>query len=469
MMGHFVVYQQNFTPGSITLGGNMAAGTVGAATNYVVAVKSLGPLVEQCNNAVDDDLDTLIDCADPDCAASPLCSMPTITLIPIALSATSVQGLAVSDQTFTVSNTGTGTLNYTIAVDAGADWLSVSPASGDAATSEVDTITISFPTAASLTPAVYTASITVTDANATNSPQVIPVTLTITEEPTPLISLIPVSLAATSVHGLAVPDQTFTVSNTGAGTLNYTLAVAAGADWLNVSPASGDAAASEVDTITVSFPTAASLTPAVYTASITVTDANATNSPQVIPVTLTITEEPTPLISLAPVALSASSPQGAVVADQTFTVTNTGGGTLNYTIAVDAGADWLSISPASGDAAAAEVDTITVSFPTASLLTPAVYTASITVTDANATNSPQVILVTLTITNVTGPNVTVVTPVDYQVAQLNVGDLYLLDRTYTLTSIPDEIGAGTAEWIMPFNDDKVVTSESCRVRSPLLP
>jgi len=39
MMGHFVVYQQNFTPGSITLGGNMAAGTVGAATNYIVIVQ----------------------------------------------------------------------------------------------------------------------------------------------------------------------------------------------------------------------------------------------------------------------------------------------------------------------------------------------------------------------------------------------------------------------------------------------
>ncbi|MBW2164935.1 MAG: putative metal-binding motif-containing protein, partial [Deltaproteobacteria bacterium] len=63
VMGHFDVYKQNFSAGTSTLGGNF----------YIVIVKPYTPVPEICDNGIDDDLDSLIDCADADCSADPAC------------------------------------------------------------------------------------------------------------------------------------------------------------------------------------------------------------------------------------------------------------------------------------------------------------------------------------------------------------------------------------------------------------
>ncbi len=57
-------------------------------------------------------------------------------------------------------------------------------------------------------------------------------------------------------------------------------------------------------------------------------------------------------------------------------------------------------------------------------------------------------------------NVQIISPSNYSVACLNVGDEYYLDRSYNLTSIPAELDTGSEEWIMTDNDDKYMTSSS---------
>ena len=42
---------------------------------------------------------------------------------------------------------------------------------------------------------------------------------------------------------------------------------------------------------------------------------------------------------------------------------------------------------------------------------------------------------------------------------MQVGDTYYLDRNYILTSIPAELAVGGEKWIMPYNDDKVITAD----------
>src|SRR2546426_12679870 len=86
--------------------------------------------------------------------------------------------------------------------------------------------------------------------------------------------------------------------------------------------------------------------------------------------------------------------EGAVTSkSQTFNITNTGQGTLNWTASVSA--SWLSISPASG-ATTTQTDVITVTVnPTG--LTSNIYTAPVTISALGATNSPQQVLITLAI------------------------------------------------------------------------
>jgi len=121
-----------------------------------------------------------------------------------------------------------------------------------------------------------------------------------------------------------------------------------------------------------------------------------TNGPVVKWDTLRIQADATsPTILLSPTSLSPSTSVGASPASQSFTVQNTGGGTLNYSVGVDQ--TWLSVSPTSGTSTTG-VNTHTVSYSTASL-SAGTYAAAITVTDPSATNSPRTVNVNLTVTS----------------------------------------------------------------------
>ncbi|NLE59220.1 MAG: hypothetical protein GX616_12725 [Planctomycetes bacterium] len=307
---------------------------------------------------------------------------PTIGCSPTTLTPSCQQGSNAASQTFAVQNTGTGTLSYSISDDAA--WLSCSPSSGTS-TGEADTITVTYATSG-LTAGTYYASISVSDSGATNSPQTVDVTLTVSPPP-PTITRSPATLSPSCWKGSNATSQTFTVQNTGGGTLNYS--ISDNQTWLSVTPASGTSTG-EADTITVNYATS-SLSAGTHNATITISDPAATNNPQTIAVTLTVTARPT--ITRSPATLTPSCSQGSNASSQTFTVQNTGGSTLSYSITDNQ--TWLSVTPTSGTSTG-EVDTITVNYTTSGLAA-GTYYATITISDANATNNPQTIAVTLTV------------------------------------------------------------------------
>src|SRR3990172_436033 len=226
-------------------------------------------------------------------------AVPSISVSPASLSASAAQGGNASSQSFQVRNSGGGTLSYTISDSA--TWLSTTPTSGTS-TGGQDTITVNYATSG-LSAGTYSATITVTASGATNSPQTIPVSLTISAVPS--ISVSPASLSASAAQGSNAPSQSFQVGNFGGGTLSYTISDSA--TWLSTTPTSGTSTG-EQDTITVNYATSG-LSAGTYSATITVTASGATNSPQTIPVSLTISAVPS--ISVSPASLSASAAQGS--------------------------------------------------------------------------------------------------------------------------------------------------------------
>jgi hypothetical protein len=104
------------------------------------------------------------------------------------------------------------------------------------------------------------------------------------QENFPVIVLDPGSLSFVTTPGINPADKTIALSNGGEGTLTWTAAVEAGAPaWLSVNPASGTGNA----TLTVGV-NSVGLAPGNYTKVITVTAPGATNTPQIVHVTLTI-------------------------------------------------------------------------------------------------------------------------------------------------------------------------------------
>ena len=98
---------------------------------------------------------------------------PVITLDRDQLNACAITGGSTTgDQTFSISNSGDGTLNWNVTANAG--WLDCSPVSG----SDSGIVTVSVD-ASGLAAGTYTGTISVSDSNASNSPQTVTVNLTV--------------------------------------------------------------------------------------------------------------------------------------------------------------------------------------------------------------------------------------------------------------------------------------------------
>ena len=140
----------------------------------------------------------------------PQATAPAILLSPSSFSPTAVEGQNAPDNVFLVSNSGGGILRYSLSDDS--DWLSVSPVSGNS-TGESDPTTITYNTTG-LTSGSYNTTITVSDRFASNDPQKISISLTVTP-PTPEIDVNPTSLEPVSMEGIDAMSDTFTVRNSG--------------------------------------------------------------------------------------------------------------------------------------------------------------------------------------------------------------------------------------------------------------
>jgi hypothetical protein len=214
----------------------------------------------------------------------------------------------------------------------------------------------------------------------------------------PLIHLNKMSIEHTIPEGSSLPDDTFTVKNAIANTtLNYT--VSDDVAWLSTSGGDGTSVGEE-DTISISYDGVASLTEGVYEAVVSVDSTQINKSPADLFITLNVVG---PVMTLSESAFTHDIGFGGSIADDTFTVANTGGGSFSYTVSDDA--SWLSVTPVSGGPLGnGDSDLLTVDYDVTGLL-PGPYSATITVdsADPNVDNVPSIIDVTLNI-NVSAPD-----------------------------------------------------------------
>ncbi|GAC1634127.1 MAG: hypothetical protein NVS4B11_35870 [Ktedonobacteraceae bacterium] len=219
---------------------------------------------------------------------------------------------------------------------------------------------------AGLTPGSYTGSIVFSTSAGTET---IPVTFTLAQPATPIMTVSTATLAYNGVVGQAGPaPQSVIVTNTVGGTLNWQAAVATtiGGNWLSVAPASGSLTAHQSASLSVTATQLNTLTPGTYNGTITITGDDgaghaAPGSPQVIPVSFVvqaacaITTGPTSLTFAGVVGQTASTPQ-------TITITASGAcvHAIDWTATPAASGNWLVPTPATGVATLATAGTSSV-------------------------------------------------------------------------------------------------------------
>ncbi|MBX3729231.1 MAG: hypothetical protein KF858_08600 [Candidatus Sumerlaeia bacterium] len=202
-------------------------------------------------------------------------------------------------------------------------------------------------------------------------------------EALPRLALSPALVERRVVVGHDAIDETITLTNVGAGTLQFTTLTPS---WASVVPESGNVTG-ELE-LSLSFSTA-DLAPGTYLDAVRVFSGNADNSPQQVPLVLTVEERPR--IGLSTASIVDSVIEGEDLPDRSLMLSNLGGGVLEYETQTPA---WISVAPASGSVSE-EVE-LTLSFATRSLGV-GVHIGAMVTTSLNADNSPQEVLVQITV------------------------------------------------------------------------
>jgi len=296
---------------------------------------------------------------------------------------------STTPQISNVSVTSTDTaLNFTTVVNTngGGGWLTTFPG-GAATTPQNLGITVN-PTG--LAAGTYTGSIDIVSANVANSPQRIGVTLVIA--PNETLAATPGQLSFTQFVGGAAPaEQTVQISANTAIPFTVSTVLNSGANWLTVTPASGNTTSSVAVRVNGS-----SLSAGQYTGELVIQSQSAGNTVRV-PVTLTVSSART--LTLTPNQLTfTAGANGQAPAAQEIAVTSTGG-VINFQATVSTnpvGGAWISLAPLTG----ATPGRLSVSVNPQGLQ-PGIYRATISVAAEGASNSPQTAEITFTVTGTT--------------------------------------------------------------------
>ncbi|MGH7968455.1 MAG: beta strand repeat-containing protein, partial [Limisphaerales bacterium] len=281
--------------------------------------------------------------------------------------------------------------SYTAAAvtDTGSGWLSVSPTESTQApaTLFVDV------NGAALSPGLYTGTITLTSAGASNSPYVIPITLLVSTNP--ILNINPSALTfAYQIGQPTPPAQTLTFSSSGSA-INYLLtAQTQTGNWLSLSQPNGTTPGMATAQVAPG-----SLAAGTYNGTITVTSPSGM---QTVPVTLLVTSVPVIQVDQNAVTINYQF-GGSLPAAETLQVVSSST-PIPFAVSITSGGgpNFLSVTPASGTTPAPL--TLSVNQDVLASLAPGLYTSSITITGQSSGNGPIVVPVQLIVSNTVNLN-----------------------------------------------------------------
>jgi hypothetical protein len=299
---------------------------------------------------------------------------PGLNVSPSSISrSTNVGSGAVFNETIQISNSGNGTLNWTVSEDK--SWLSLGASSGSGDASVPLTIN-----SAGLAGGTYHEEVVISAPGALGSPARVDVTLTVLA---PGLAVSPGSLRETAGAGSTTPTtKTLRVTNSGNGAITWNATKTQ--LWLSLSKASGGAP----DEITVTFnPTG--LPAGTQLDTIVFTSPEATNGSVKVPVEYAITQ---PGLAVNPTSITTSA-EARDNKKQEFdlAISNSGGGTIAWFASSDA--PWIAVGPLGGIAPS----TLHVTVEPRDL-SAGVHTGNVTVTSPGAVGSPFIVPVQITIT-----------------------------------------------------------------------
>ena len=305
----------------------------------------------------------------------------------LGFSATSTQ--SVPGQSVLLQNTGGQTLHWqaTTTTNDGANWLTVSPSSGQIEPGKTQTLTVTAQ-AQQLAPSSYQGMIAFSGGASAS----LPVSLTVVKPGTLIAS--PSTLSA-SLTGSGTVQKTITLQNSGqqAASWSASSASANAASWLIIAPPGGTVEPNGQAQVVVTL-TSSNLNAGVYQGTVTIQGQGVSS---VIPVSLTVIAAPAAIISLQSTSMTFTTSQGNDPISQDIGITNTGNATLNWSATESGnGQSFAPLSATSDSLAPQQTEYVSV-YPSVSSYPASTLTTTITIADSDAGTTVVSQRLTLTI------------------------------------------------------------------------
>ena len=310
-----------------------------------------------------------------------------MTASPTSLSFTVQAGASniPAAQAITLSSTTSAVLNYTATAttQGGGSWLAIQGASTGATPGSITVGLVNFN---SLSPGSYTGSITI-NSQASNTPVVLPVTLTVLLVPTLTVNPTSFTINQVGSNGITVARQTIVVSSSPQVSYKATATTQSGGPWLSVDSSTAQGTTPGLITAIIN---GAGLAAGTYVGTVSITPLG--GAPQTVTITLVVAAPAVIVATPAPLSFTAQQ-DGSLPGSQMLSLTSTGS-QLDLTVgaSTQSGGSWLSVSPSSVTTPAS----VSVSVNPAGLA-PASYQGTLNISASDASVAPLTVAVTLTV------------------------------------------------------------------------
>jgi uncharacterized protein (TIGR03437 family) len=210
----------------------------------------------------------------------------------------------------------------------------------------------------------------------------------------PSFSVSTTNLAFTATAGGAAMDQSVNVTGSIPG-VPFTITTNANGSWLKVTPQTSVTPATTPTSVKITVDPSG-LSAGSYQGTVLINAPNARPSQQTVTVALTVAAAGQPSLSVKPLSLTFSFVRGAAADTRAVTVSNAGGGSLNFSAV--SSSQWLSATPGNGTLGAFGGTPVSITAdPTG--LAPGVYSGTVVFSSVNPQQS-VVVPVTMTVTAV---------------------------------------------------------------------
>ena len=280
--------------------------------------------------------------------------VPAISVQQTAVNFGIIEAGQTGQQTITVRNTGTASLEIT-GIQSNVSGLTFTPSTFTLAPNGSQTVTVTFP---SSTAGTFSGNITISSNDPDRATQTVSVSVIVQPPPMPVIAVQQTAVNFGTVEVGQTGQRTITIMNTGTAPLEVT-GIESDVPGLTFEPSTFTLAPNGSRTVTVTFP---SSTAGTFSGNITISSNDPDRATRTLSVSVIVQPPPVPVIAVQQTVVDFGAIEAGQTGQQTFTIMNTGTAPLEVT-GIESDVPGLTFTPSMFTLAPDGSQIVTITFP----------------------------------------------------------------------------------------------------------